>query len=397
MQGFMRQRGDAWELRVYVGLDPVTGRKRYASKTVRGGKRVAQRALSAMVAEADKGALSRTNATVGELLERWFDQAKEEFSPKTVRETRGVLDRYLLPGLGQTSLAKLRADHLDQFYRGLRDGSRNHGRPLAPATIRRVHGILRRALTQGVHWGWLAVNPAAAASPPRVPLADITPPAPAEVARVFTLAQESDPDLATFVVLAAATGARRSEVLALRWSDVDLAAGVIAIKRGIVLGPDGLVEKDTKTHQSRTVSLDPTTRAVVEQHRERALERARLCGFGLPPDGLLFSRSIDGSQPWFPDSVSRSFQRLAQKAGLKGARLHDLRHYVATRLLTSGVDVRTVAGRLGHRNPSTTLNVYAAFVAESDREAANLLGRLFDDAVAQGQVPPIHPSFPSST
>lgn len=94
MRGSMRQRGGAWEVRVYVGADPVTGRKRYATKTVRGGKRVAQRELAVMVAAADKGALARTSATVADLLEAWLDQATGEFSPKTVLETRAVLDRY---------------------------------------------------------------------------------------------------------------------------------------------------------------------------------------------------------------------------------------------------------------------------------------------------------------
>ena len=380
MQGFMRQRGSTWELRVYAGLDPVTRKKRYVSKTVRGGKREAQRALTALVAEADRGVLARTNATAGELLERWFEQASGDFSPKTIRETRGVLDRYLLPAFAPITLSKLRPDHLDAFYRGLRDGSRNHGRPLAPATIRRVHGILRRALSQGVRWGWIPTNPAAAASPPRVPVADIKPPAPADVARLFNAARGAEPELATFIILAAATGARRSELLAIRWSDIDLAAGIVRISRGIVMGPDGLVEKDTKTHQARSVALDATTLAVIHQHRDRMTERATLCAFELPADAHVFSNAIDGSQPWFPDSVSRAFGRLCKRTGVEGARLHDLRHYVATRLLVSGVDVRTVAGRLGHRNAATTLNVYAAFVSESDKEAADLLGRLFDDA-----------------
>jgi len=123
-------------------------------------------------------------------------------------------------------------------------------------------------------------------------------------------------------------------------------------------------------------------------HRARAVERARLCEHELDERAFVFSNEADGSKCWYPDSVSRSFARLCRKAGLKGVRLHDLRHYVATRLLSAGVDVRTVAGRLGHRNAATTLNVYSHFLAESDREAANVLGRLFDDAVKGEQNPP---------
>jgi integrase len=377
----MRQRGKSWELRVYLGRDAVSGKKRWATRTVRGGKREAQRALSAMVAEADGGTLARTDVTVGELLERWFEQASEDFSPKTVLETRGFIDRNLLPDLGKVPLGKLKPDTLDRYYRSLRSGDGNDGRPLAPATIRRIHGILRRALSQGVRWGWLAANPAAAASPPRVVTPDIKPPAPSEVARLFALAQDSDPELAAFVVLAAATGARRSEVLALRWRDVDLDAGIVRIGRAIVMGPSGPVEKDTKTHAARKVSLDPTTLAMLRQHRELVVDRAAQCRVKIRPTAFVFSQEVDGSEPWRPDSTTRAFARLCRRAGLDGIRLHDLRHYVATRLLASGVDVRTVAGRLGHRDAATTLNVYSHFLAEADREAANVLGRLFADAV----------------
>ena len=133
----MRRRGKSWELRVYLGRDAVSGKKRWATRTVRAGKREAQRALTAMVAEADTGTLARTDATVGDLLERWFEQAKDDFSPKTVLETRGFIDRNLLPALGQVPLGKLKADALDRYYRSLRSGDGNGGRSLAPATIRR--------------------------------------------------------------------------------------------------------------------------------------------------------------------------------------------------------------------------------------------------------------------
>jgi integrase len=387
VSGFMRQRGGSWELRIYAGRDAVTGRKRWVTRTVRGGKREAQRALAAMVAEIDRGGTVRTTATVGELLEEWFAHAAPGFSPKGAKETRGALDRNLLPFLGQVPLSKLGAADLDRFYRRLREKGGRAGRPLAPATIRRAHGILHRALGQGVRWGWLAVNPASSATPPRVPVPDIHPPAPHELARLFALAVRTDADLADFVMLAAATGARRSELLALRWSDLELDAGSVWVARAIVAG---VVEKDTKTHAARRVSLDPTCAEAMRARRGRAVERARACEHELSLRAFVFSHEVDGSAPWYPDSASRGFARLGRQAGLQGVRLQDLRHYVATRLLSSGVDVRTVAGRLGHRNAATTLNVYSRFLAEADREAANVLGRIFDEAVAaatQGPAP----------
>ena len=97
MKGFIRKRGDAWELRVFLGYDPVTAKQRYSYRTVRGGKREAQRTLAEMISEADRGLVVRTNATVADLLEAWFEMSAPDFSPKTAMETRGLLDRVLLP------------------------------------------------------------------------------------------------------------------------------------------------------------------------------------------------------------------------------------------------------------------------------------------------------------
>ena len=206
-----------------------------------------------MVTEAERGLSVRTNATVGDLLEAWFESAATDFSPKTVTETRGFIDRNLLPTLGRVPLTRLKSSDLDRFYRKLQSSGGASGGGLAPGTIRRIHGILRRSLTQGMKWGWLGVNPAAATTPPRVPQSDIKPPSSTELLRVLRRAATESPELAFYLSLAAATGARRSEVVALRWSDVDLSDRTVMIERGIVFGPDGLVEKDTKTRRPARV------------------------------------------------------------------------------------------------------------------------------------------------
>jgi integrase len=375
MKGFMRQRGDSWELRVYLGRDPMTGKQRYATRTVRGGKRAAQRVLAEMVTAAERGQFARTNATAGELIEAWFEQAARDFSPKTVKETRGFIDRNLLPAIGAVSLSKLRASDLDRLYRRLQSFGAVTGGKLSAATVRRIHGILRRALAQGVKWGWLGTNPAAATSPPRVPQPEIKPPSTAQLAGVLKRASEWSPELACFLVLAAATGARRSELVALRWRDVDLADGIVRIERGVVMGPDGLVVKGTKTHAARRVAVDNRTVEVLRAHRSRMSERAVMCRIELADESFVFSNAADCSEPWYPDSVTRGFKRLCLDEGLPGVRLHDLRHFVASQLLSAGVDVRTVAGRLGHRNAATTLNVYAHFLEQADRGAADVIGR----------------------
>ncbi|MGH9271540.1 MAG: tyrosine-type recombinase/integrase, partial [Ilumatobacteraceae bacterium] len=274
------------------------------------------------------------------------------------------------------------ASDLDRLYRRLLATGAVGDGGLAPATVRRVHGILRRALSQGVKWGWLGVNPAAATTPPRVQPSQIAPPSGPDLSRVLRRAWASSPDLACFLVLAAATGARRSELLALRWRNLDLPHGVVSIERGVVMGPAGLVEKDTKTHAVRRVALDEGTAHVVEAHRARMAARGGMCRVDLTEDRFVFSNAGDCSEPWFPDSVSRAFKRLCVAEGLPQVRLHDLRHFVASQLLSAGVDVRTVAGRLGHRNAATTLNVYAHFLEQADRVAADVIGRVIAPELA---------------
>ena len=144
-----------------------------------------------------------------------------------------------------------------------------------------------------------------------------------------------------------------------------------------------LLEQGTKTHQARRVSLDAHTVEVLASHLAGQNDLATSVGAAFLPNGFVFTNSVDGSTPWRPESVSRSFSRLCARCDVVGVRLHDLRHYVATQLLTSGIDVRTVAGRLGHRNPSTTLNVYAHFLPGSDREASAALARLLE--LAEGR------------
>ena len=110
--------------------------------------------------------------------------------------------------------------------------------------------------------------------------------------------------------------------------------------------------------------------AILERHRHVVDER-----MPQPSTAFLFSDELDGSRPWVPHSVTERFIALRNRAGLPGVRLHDLRHAAATQLLAAGVSVRDVAGRLGHTQPSTTLNVYGAWLPESDRRAAEIIAK----------------------
>jgi integrase len=177
------------------------------------------------------------------------------------------------------------------------------------------------------------------------------------------------------------TGMRRGELLALRWQHIDLDAATIDIRRAYFARHGHRIEKDTKSHQMRRAALDDATVALLRQYRASTAEQLLALGFKLDGNRYVFSGSPDHSRPYDPSSVTRRYARMAKKLQINTTALHALRHYNAAELLRNGVDLRTVAGRLGHGGGgATTLRVYAAWVTESDRRAASVIA---------GRLPPI--------
>jgi integrase len=285
----------------------------------------------------------------------------------------------LVPTLGSKRLAKLKASQLDAFYAAARAGRVSSGKPLAAATVRKFHQVLRSALQQGVRWEWLAINPALNAQAPKGKRKEPTPPTPEELAKLLDFAQREAPDFYVYMRVAASVGARRGELCGLRWSELSKDYSVVEVRSSAVLTRDGVVVKETKTDRVRRVAVDRSTAAHLAEHRTLVEDKAELCGVELSSDAFVFSYEPDGARPWRPDSVSRRFTWVRDRTNLPHVRLHDLRHYVATQLIAAGVDVRTVATRLGHASPSTTLNTYSHFVPEADREAAELLSDLLPE------------------
>lgn len=349
MRGFIRRRGPSWELPVYLGAHPVTHKKQYLTRSVRGPRDHAERVLRAMVAAADLGTARYADASFAELCEAWLDAVGSRLAPNTVAETRRILNRHLLPAVGDTPLRKLRSEHFDHLYARLLEHGGPDRKPLSGDTVRRVHGVARRTLNIAMRWGWIASNPASSIAPPRELRRPIRPPTPGDVARLIAATRSANPALATFVLVAATTGARRGELCGLRWADVDFDHGTLDIVRAIVIVNGMPHEMPTKTRRGRHIALDRATVDELAAHQARAVRRAAEHGGPLAVNAFVFSHDPTGRKPFRPDVVTRSFRRLAQLAGLETVRLHDLRHYVATQLLTAGIDVRTVAGRLGAR------------------------------------------------
>ena len=402
-RGRIEKRGNALRVRVYAGDDPVTGRRVYRTETVQGtdraAERRAQKALTRLLAEVNAQRAPTSTVALSYVLAEWLGTT--ELEATTRRTYVGYIDRTIVPAIGGVAADRLTARTLEMLYSELRrcrarcDGRpfiehrsddtehdcaeakcRAHVcRPMAASTVRQIHSIISAALSAAVRWEWIASNPASVARRPRQKAPEPKPPSASDAARLLDTAFAMDDDWGTLVWLVMTTGIRRGEVCALRWRDVDLDDETIAIRRSYTLHKGVGVEKDTKTHQMRRIALDSETVALLREHRERVQSRLSDLSAPFSDQTYVFTgvKTPDHSKPYSPHAVSSRYKEMAERLDIE-THLHSLRHYSATELLSAGVDLRTVAGRLGHGGGgATTLRVYAAWVAASDRKAAELL------------------------
>lgn len=343
--------------------------------------------------------VDRTRLTVGQYLDEWIEGHAVEVKPKTLAGYRDLLDRYVRPRIGSVRLQALRPATLTRFYRELRESGGRNGEELSPRTVNLVHSILRKAFNDAVRVDQvLAVNPAERAKRPRK--ADVRALGTiwaANELRTF-LDVASSHRLYPFFHVAAYTGARRGELLNLRWSDVDFDRSEVVIRGSASVIDGARVEGSTKGGRERTVGIDAGTVAVLKAHRKAQMEERLAAGAAWTEGGYVFARTL--GQPLYPDTVTQlmpkliaSYNEPADKAKMPAhplphARLHDLRHVHATMLLLAGVPVHVVAERLGHADPSITLRVYAHVIRQHAAGVAEIfaaqLARTDEGAVSNG-------------
>ena len=385
--------GGALRVRVYAGIDPLSGKRNYLTETVPAGPKArseAEKALRRLVNQVDEQRNPRTKATVNQLMDRYLELLDVETT--TLDRYEQTIRVHIRPLLGHLQVAKLNGEVLDSHQAILRrcrahcDGrtSVDHVvsgphectslcaphvcRPLATSTIRKVHFCLSGALQRAVRWRWISVNPLDQAEPPRGGRSDPNPPT-SDQAAVILKAAFSDLMWGTFLWLAMTTGARRGELCALRWDRLDLDRAVLTIRSSIAQRNTETWEKDTKTHQQRRIALDADTVSLLRAYWQECDKNAAAAGLTIPAAGRIFSGDLVHATWLRPSSVSNRYARMCRRLGWD-MNIHQLRHYSATELITAGVDVRTVAGRLGHGGGgSTTLRTYTAWIAESDQRA----------------------------
>lgn len=361
---------DYWRLRVFVGKSE-TGSSRFVSKYFRGGVRAADKALAKLVTDVDSGKIRSGTETVSDLLDRFLEHCEATGkSATTMMGYRKIASRNLSPAIGDIKLVKLTASDLDKVYASLTK------RGNKATTVRRVHALISAALHQAERWDLVDKNIARRATPPKVQVAQIEVPTPDEVRAIISKAESIEPMLATLILLAALTGARRGELCGLRWSDVNWSKQTLTIERSVYDATGGGWRlKTTKTHQSRRVGLDSVGIEGLKHYRAEVDALADKLGLTVSETAFMFSQSPEGLEPVRPDWLSKAFKRAANAAGVS-THLHSLRHFSATQAIASGFDVRTVAGRLGHADASVTLRTYSHVLEQKDRDLAVALGNI---------------------
>jgi integrase len=318
------------------------------------------------------GYVSRSTSTVAGYLAEWLEAHAATVKPKTLAGYRHDIEHYIVPRIGCMRLQALRPAVISKMYRDLAEHGGRDGRPLSALTVAHIHRTLRKALADAVEIEQLlAINPAERSKRPRHHGA--------EPGRVWTtrqlghfLAVARTHRLFAFYRLAAYSGARRGELLYLRWQAVDLGAAEITFGGSTAVVSGQRVEGTTKGGRSRVVSLDSETVAILREH-QRQQEEERLSAHSAWTDsgGLVFTNRW--GEPLYPDTVSALMSKLISNyneavtsptQALPRARLHDLRHLHATTLLLAGVPVHVVAARLGHADPAVTLRIYSHVLRE---------------------------------
>lgn len=367
-----------FRVRVYAGTDPLTGKPRYLQET-HGTENEAEKARTRLQNQVDEQRHPRSNVTVTQLIEHWMEVAGHADSTRERNED--LIRLYITPTFGSMSASKLDAETLERFYaRLLQCSELCTGRsrkshtcvPLANNTVRKIHFLFRSALDRAVRWRYLSVNEAEIAQPPQFEATEPDPPSPEEAASLLNEASR-DPQWCLLLWMSMITGSRRGELCSLKWSHLDLERRVAWMQKSRSDTKAGAKDKSTKSNRSRRVAVDEYTTELLTSHREWMRGNCEQLGTRMAAEAYVFSDAPDGSTPLKPSSVTQRYRRLATRLSLRSTRLHALRHYSATELIASGVDLRTVAERLGHGNGATTLRIYSAWVSQADERAASVI------------------------
>ena len=381
----IRPRGDrTWQLTWQAGRDPVSGKWKRVTETFHGTEKQAQQRWLQRQPEIERGTgVELHGITFGALWQRWLAMKAKTVRPRTLDSYRQLGDQHILPLLRDHRVEKLRPLDIQSIVLAWQEPSArlDHKKKdetllsLSPRTVRYLRQLVVSVLDQAVKWQVIPTNPARAVDPPKTE----------KPVRVWWTLEQGQQFLASatghrYAValgLALGVGLRMGEILGLRWRDIDWEGGTLTVAQTQTLVREGdhqvMHFGPPKTAESRrTVPLDQGLLRALKWHRTNQQRERDLVKGAYEDHGLVLQTAL--GRPVHPRNLSRTFDLLQEKAAVPRIRFHDLRHTHASWLLERGVNMRTIADRLGHSQVSFTMQVYAHSRVEHQREAAEALG-----------------------
>jgi len=410
MRGHVRRRGEpgSWEYIVDVGLAAAqrctdcnkrlwierrpkascpkcgsalkeTEERRRETKSGFATQKECQAAMNKLLVAVEQHNYSApTKASVKDYLTKeWLPAVKATIRPSTYNSYVQHVECHIVPHIGTVKLQKLSGSQVNALYAKLGETGRKDGKTgLSAMTIHHVHACLHKACKDAVRWGHISRNPLDAADPPRKK-GDGTKEMQTwtkEQLKAFLEAMKEE-RLSPLWHTIAMTGMRRGEAIGLRWIDVDLEAGRIAVRRALVPNGREVFVSEPKTVKGRRViALDPGTVEVLKGQAARQLEEQGDWDEAWVETGIVFTQENGAALD--PESISRYWRQAVKKSLLPNIRLHDLRHTHATLALQAGIHPKVVSERLGHATISITLDTYSHAIPAMQEEAAALIAGL---------------------
>lgn len=371
----IRKRSDGrWEARYTAGVDPASGRQSQRSIYGKTQKEVREK-LRAVTVEIDSGIYQEpSKLTVEEWLSIWLEEYTGSAKPHTKKSYESTIENHIKPVLGKKRLQELTPVHIQQFVNHL-ESHKVKDKPLNPKTVKNIHGVLHSALRQAFRIGYLRVNPASLTILPKRPKVEITPLQDEQVAQ-FLCSIKGHPFENVYLV-DLFTGIRQSEIIGLKWDDVDFEHGNITIRRQLqFVGSKygGYCFTTPKNNKPRQIIPAKFVMDVLRSQKRRQAEMK----FAVGPawdnsENLVFTNELGAHLKH--DLIYRHLKRIFAQMGVPKLRFHDLRHSYAVLSIQAGDDIKTVQENLGHYSAAFTLDVYGHVTGRMRRDSSERMDR----------------------
>ncbi len=360
-----------WEARFTAGYSS-DGKQVQKSVTGQTQKEVRQKMQGAILAVDTGEYVAPSKMTVSEWMDIWTSDYMVAVKPLTAQTYVNCIENHIKPGLGYFQLSALKPHTVQHFYNSL---SNNKAEPLAPKTVKNIHGVLRKALQQAVSNGYIKSNPATACVLPKVRRPEIEPLGRNEIAAF--LQEVTKDEYENLFTVAIFTGMRQGELLGLTWENVNFEKGIIFVKQQLQCKDGRYFFETPKNGKGRVIAPASVVLNALHNEQERQKNAQNQAGASWNNQyNLVFTDAL--GKNLVRRTVVKHFKKVAERVGVPNARFHDLRHSFAVTSLQAGDDIKTVQGNLGHATAAFTLDVYGHVLDEMRRDSADRMQRFYE-------------------